>query len=218
MEKLKSLLFWNKNKLPSKQETRTEFDWSQLERDANTSNEKIQKIAQVVRSQEMVTPSPQLFSRILAEVDQEPGQTWKSNPWIWGTPVMLLIFTLLWLILQPGYHLQWNTQGNQPATFRIYRASAETMVFKLIEELPARSDQQTYQYADTLILPWQTYQYLIEIRDQNGNIITSRASMQNSWIPLVTQITILLTGFMLTFGIITITQEYKPTKRLKLLV
>ena len=202
MKKLKSLLQWQADK-------------PLAEKDPFSADE---KILQAVRSQEMQTPSPHVLIRLLDEVGRPPKQFWLSQPWLWGIPMMMLIFSLLWLVLQPGNQLQWVAVGSQPATFRIYRAPARTMAFELIEELPANPHQQTYQYADALVFPGLTYQYRIEVRDQRGNTISSSTAISNAWMTSATQIAILLTGFMLTFGIITIVEEIKPSAQLNLLV
>jgi hypothetical protein len=215
MKKLKSFIRWHTNQKPSEQTVTFKDSRLHLDAEANFTQERVQKVARAVRSQDVHTPSPQVIDRILSEVNSVSKYRWAETPWVWGIPVMLVIFSLLWLLLQPGNQLQWFTQGNQPATFKIYRAPAGTAAFKLIEEVPATPYQLTYQYADTLVLPGQTYEYLIEVRDQHGNTITSRTAISNTRLTSIIQIAILLTGFMLTFGIITIVQEHTPSPRLK---
>lgn len=211
MNKFKSLLPWSTNDSIAEKETCSEdASWQRLTI-PDIPYEKIQKVAQTIRSQKLHTPSPEVITKILAKADQPVRNRWIFTSWLWGIPLMLLIFSLLWLVLQPGNQLQWVALGNRPATFHIYRAPSGTNGFKLIEELPVNPTQQSYQYADAFVLPGQNYQYRIEVRDQSGNTITSSTAIGNTWMTSVSQIAILLTGFMLTFGIITIVEEIKPS-------
>ena len=86
------------------------------------------------------------------------------------------------------------------------------MDFTLIKELPASHTQQTYQFSDYLIVPGQNYQYIVEVLDQNGNTAFSQAVISQSMISLVAQAAILLTSFMLVFGLITVSEGNKPNR------
>jgi hypothetical protein len=104
--------------------------------------------------------------------------------------------------------LQWSSIENTPASFRIYRAAAGSEQFELIEELPASPHQHSYHFSDFLLIPGRNYQYLIEVRDQWGNTSLSQVAMSDSTMILASQIALLLTSFMVTFGLITIMQEF----------
>ena len=93
---------------------------------------------------------------------------------------MLLIFMLLWLIVQPVTQLHWSTNGNAPELFRIYRSQVGVGQYQLIEELAAIPSQQIYQYSDLVVVPGRNYQYIIEVRDQSGNTSLSQTVMSNS--------------------------------------
>ena len=122
---------------------------------------------------------------------------------------MFFIFIILWLVVQPGTLLQWTINGNSPESFLIYRASEGSTQFVLIDELSATPSQINYQYADVLVVPGQTYHYLIEIRDQYGNSIRSQATTNDSQMAAASQIALFLTSFILTLGIIKVLQEVK---------
>ena len=131
---------------------------------------------------------------------------------------MLLIFILLWLIVQPVTQLQWSTNGNAPELFRIYRSQVGDEQYQLIEEMPAIPSQQIYQYSDLIVVPGRNYQYIIEVHDQSGNTSLSQTVMSNSLMTLAAQISILLTSIVLTFGLVALTLEVKSFPQLQLTV
>jgi hypothetical protein len=214
MDKNRSLLPWYFNHTLSESERSVVETWLQSDPDAKARYQGIRQSAQIITTQEEQAPPAQVRTRLLAQIRKQPVRTkYSSHPWIWGVPMMLLIFILLWLMVQPGTQLQWTVSGNTPADFRIYRAPAGSGQFTLIEEMPAAPAQQTYQYADYLVVPGQNYQYRIEVRDQSGNTSLSQTAVSDSLMTLAAQIAILLTSFMLTFGIITVSQEIRQIQQ-----
>ncbi len=177
------------------------------------------QLSQILHSQTSHAPSSKAKDLLLNKVHNRSIQT-KSGvfPWLWGGPTMLLIFILLWLIVQPVTQLQWSTNGNTPELFRIYRSQAGDGQYELIEELPAIPTQQIYQYSDLIVVPGRNYQYKIEVRDQSGNTSLSQTVMSNSLMTFAAQISILLTSMVLTFGLITLTQEVKSFHQLQFTV
>ena len=219
MDKNQSLLPWYINHTLYESEKNVIEAWLQRDSDAKMLHQEIQQFAQIISGQETKSPPTRVRTNLLIRVREQPSQSIAgTHPWVWGIPLMLLIFLLLWLVVQPVTQLRWSTSGNLTATFRIYRAPAGSGNFSLIKELPASPTQQTYQFADLFVVPGQDYQYIIEISDQSGNTTISQTEMSNSLMTLAAQIAILLTSFMLTFGIITVTQEIKSSPQLGLLV
>jgi len=217
MDKNKSLISWHINDTLDESEKSAVEDWLQNQHSAKGHYQAAQKYFKAVRSQEVMAPSIQVKTRLFERIQENPIRSNNSiHPWFWGGPIMLLTFILLLFVIQPSTKLHWTTSGNTPSAFRIYRAPAGTGHYQLIEELPATSTQQTYQYTDYLVIPGRNYQYIIEVRDQIGNTIFSQATMSDSLMTLASQIAILLTSFMLTFGMITLIEDIKHPLRLNL--
>ena len=218
MKKQEKLLPWYINNTLSEEEKTSVEEW--LERDirAAAKHHKVQQIATVVESSKKLSPSTRIDTRSLIRSHESNGRNWKAKPFVWGTPIAVIVFLLLWLFLQPGPHLQWSIQGVGVAAFRIYRAPLGSEQFELIEELPAEPTQQTYQYADSFVAPWKSYQYLIEVRDSNGTTILRRAATNDSLMTITPHIAILLTSLFLTFGMISLTQEIKLSRHYFLIV
>jgi len=215
MDKDKLLLPWYINETLSDREKTSVEMLIQVDPDAKLDYQSTQRASQVIRTQDFHVPSNHVRKQLLALVHEQPSRSKiKFHNWLWGAPIMLLISIILWLIVQPGTLLRWSINGDTPATFRIYRAPVGSTQFVLIDELKATPQQPSYQYADLLVVPGQTYQYMIEIRDQNGITIRSQAAISNSQMTFAAQIALLLTSLIFTFGIIKITQEIKSFPQL----
>jgi hypothetical protein len=174
-----------------------------------------QHISKILQEQESLTPSNRVKDHLLNIVHNQPIRPKNTiHPWLWGGPLTILIFIILWLVVQPGTLLQWSINGISSESFLIYRAPEGSSQFVLIDELSAIPAQPNYQYADTLVVPGQTYQYLIEVRDQHGNTTRSQATTNDSQMALAAQIALFLTSIILTFGIIKVVQEIKTFPQL----
>jgi hypothetical protein len=211
MDEHKSILPWYINKTLTENEKNSVEFWIQQNPKGQQEYQTAHRISQITKTQEEYEPSKEVKTRIFSQIQQKKStaRQYSPNTLIWGGPILVLIFILLWLIIQPGTQLQWSTIGSTPASFRIYRAAAGSEQFELIEELPASSHHNSYYYSDFLLVPGQNYQYIIEVRDQWGNTSLSQVAMSDSMMILASQIALLLTSFMLTFGLITIMQESK---------
>jgi hypothetical protein len=211
MDPQKSLLPWYINKTLTENEKNSVEDWIHRDTKGQKEYQTAHRISQIVKTQEEYEPSREVKTRIFSQIQQKKStaRQYSPNTLIWGGLIMVMIFILLWLIVQPGTQLQWSTIGNTSASFRIYRAAAGNEQFELIEELPASPHQHSYHFSDFLLIPARNYQYIIEVRDQWGNSSLSQVAMSDSTMILASQIALLLTSFMLTFGLITIIQEFK---------
>ncbi len=165
-----------------------------------------------------MTPSLQVRAKIISDIQQPAVQQNSFSQWIWGVPLATLIFALLWLMIQPGNQLQWSVNGSEAAAFRVYRAPIGDTTFEFVDELPADPAQQSYQFADPLMIPGLNYNYAIETIDQFGNISISQVAASNSMMNFAAQIAILLTSFFLAFGMITIAQEITSPSQLYLVL
>lgn len=210
MNKNKELLPWYINRTLSEKESQSVEAWLQGDPGAGIHQNSIKQIARVINSQETITPSQHVRARILSDIQQPTRSRINTSQWVWGIPLVVLFFALLWLMIQPGNQLQWSVQGSDAAAFRVYRAPIGQSDFEFIEELPASPSQEIYHFADPLILPGQNYHYAIETVDQSGNTSISRVVINNSFMAAAAQFAILLTSLMLTFGMITIAKEFEP--------
>ena len=206
----KDLLPWYLNESLTTKEKEAVEAWLQRDEHAQRFHEATQITRKAVVSQAPQTPSRQVETQLLAKIRQpQPRKSFLSAPLAWGLPVAALLFALLWLLVRPGTQLRWSVDGDNLSAFRIYRAPAGSTTFELIEELPASVEQQTYQYSDLAVFPGQTYHYVLEITDRNGRTTLSPVIANNSISTFAAQFAILLTSFVLTFGMITIAQEIK---------
>jgi len=206
----KELLPWYLNESLTTKEKEAVEAWLQRDEQAQGMQETADIIREAIVSQPNQAPSRQVKTQLLAKIHQpQPRKSFLSAPLAWGLPVATLLFALLWLLVRPGTQLQWSVDGDNLSAFRIYRAPAGSTTFELIEELPASVEQQTYEYSDLAVFPGQTYHYVLEITDRNGRTTLSPVIANNSLSTFAAQFAILLTSFVLTFGMITIAQEIK---------
>jgi hypothetical protein len=214
MDKNKPLLPWYINRtLPERERDAVEV-WLQRDPDAKTHYQETQQLAQIVQSQVKKTPHDHTRTSLLLQIRQQPIRSDIGiHPWFWATPLMLLIFSILWLIVQPGTQLRWSTSGNMPAAFRIYRAPAGSQSYQLLKEITVNSLQYRYQFTDrTAVLPGQTYNYVIEAIGNNGGKSISPIVSSNTLEVFTAHLALLLTSLILTFCTITIVQEITPFK------
>ena len=211
MNKNKFLLPWYVNNTLSEKETLLVESWLQSDSEADAHQNSVQQVAAAAVSQVEHPPSRQVEIQLFTQIRQPVTKPVDWQAWAWGAPVAALLFVILWLVIQPGVQLQWSVGGDQLSAFRIYRAPVGSASFELLEEIPA-AGQQTYQYADWAVFPGQTYRYRVEAVDQSGSTALSTAVASSTWIAFAAQTAILLTSFMLAFGIVTIVQEIKVPK------
>ena len=205
-DKNQPLLPWYINNTLTEAESHNIVVWLQDSPEAHAHCDSVQQISRVIAAQETVAPSIRVRSEIIAGIQQPVAKRKALVRWIWGIPLTVLFFVLLWLVIQPGNQLQWRTAGYEAAVFRIYRAKQGTTDFELLDEIQASPEQNIYQYADPVVLPGQNYHYVVEVTDQFGNSSSNQIAVNDSALVFAAQFAILLTSFMLTFGIITITQ------------
>jgi len=215
MEKTNLLIPWYLNETLSESEKIAVQNLINHHQDSLEDYQITQLISKILQSQESIAPSNRVKNHLLNIEHHQPMRS-KNNThaWLWGVPMMIFVFIILWLVVQPGTLLHWSINGNLPESFLIYRAPEGSNQFVLIDELSAIPSQPEYQYTDIITVPGQTYQYLIEVRDQNGVTTRSQATTNDSQMALAAQIALFLTSFILTFGIIKVVQEIKTFPKL----
>lgn len=114
-----------------------------------------------------------------------------------GASIAVLVFIILWSLVQPGVRLLWSVHGPIPAEFRIYRAPLGSESFILIRELRAHGDIQLYHYTDIFIIPGSIYTYRVEVLDERGSVGFSQLIVEDTWYALPWQLSILLTSVII---------------------
>lgn len=204
------LLPWYINESLSADEQKNVEAWLQRDPKAAVVLHTTQQIASTATTQDHKEPALRVESHLLARIRQPKGKQAGIFQWAWSFPLAVLIFAVLWAFVQPGTQLQWSVTGDDLAAFRVYRAPADSTTFELLDEVPAASEKTKYEFTDgSALLPGKPYHYVIEIVAQNGRTAVSPAVVSNTLITLSSQFAILLTSFMLTFGMITIVRELK---------
>jgi hypothetical protein len=125
-----------------------------------------------VKGQIVHTPDLILKQRILARIKYEStSSVFKIHPY--ALVLAFVVCVLLWAAIRPGIALQWNVTNDSVQKFRIYRAVQGETEYRLISELPASGDLRQYSYVDMLMLPWQSYSYVVVGIREGGNLAPS---------------------------------------------
>lgn len=129
-----------------------------------------------VAGQPVVEPPVEVHSRVMARIrqPQRASAQLTGRAWLGAGGLALVILALLWIVVQPGVVLAWDS-GDVPASaYRVYRAPLDSSEFELVAEVPT-SESSAYTYVDLFLLPWQAYTYRVEGMAANGQMVTSQA-------------------------------------------
>jgi hypothetical protein len=204
------LLPWYLNGSLGIQDRQSVSAWLCCDAVAYDTRHEVQQIAAMVRTQKVQSPSAGIDVLLFAKI-KEQNRKRRLHQWAWSIFAAALFFVLLWLIIQPGVWLRWSVRGSEAAEFRVYRAPVGSNSFKLVAEIPALTGRYRYQYRDLGVLPGKSCHYAVEIVDWAGNTSYSPVVATNPWESLTVYVTIMLTSFVLAFGMITI---IKPELRI----
>ena len=158
-------------------------------------------------------PSSRVEIRLFNQISTPKRQSVKLLRWAWSIPLAILLFAILWMVSQPGAQLAWTATDSELTEFRIYRSAIGRNGYELVEEMPANDNQGHYQFSDHRLIPGLTYTYIIEGITTNGNSVRTSALTIRTISTLASQFAILLTSFILTFGMITIAKELKKSSQ-----
>lgn len=186
--------------------------WVRRDSVATEDLDQLLVVRNAINAQPVFSPSPEVWKRIQASTTTSPElSTSASKPqvfwkaWAVGMALIVLSFLLLWYALPPGVTLQWTTHGEQPAAFRIYRATSTSQQFELLDEMSA-SDRVTslearvYTYRDIILLPGQEYVYRVEMIDHNG-LVFSQTIMSSAAQALPGQLALLFAMLLVFYGL-----------------
>jgi len=218
MKKQKDLLPWFINESLSADEQQWVETWLQHNPEASSLWNDTQRIASAISSQEATTPDSLIESRLFTKIRQasENRKSFNILQWAWSLPLAAILVVILLVLVQPVTQLQWSVRDDNLAAFRVYRATAGSTTFELLGELPAADGQTNYEFTDeTSSFSIKNYHYVIAIVTQNGSTAVSPAVSSNTLMTFASQFALLLTSFILTFGMITVVKELKISNNYK---
>lgn len=132
-----------------------------------------EKAAELLNKQPMYQPNPVIEQKILSRV-QIGLKTFHIKPHPYALIIALTLLIILWSIIRPGIVLQWTIADIQLNDIRIYRTVQGREEFQIIYEARVQNRSNVYTFTDLLILPWQTYTYVLNGYNQDGISIASQ--------------------------------------------
>jgi hypothetical protein len=194
--------------------------WLTTDAEAREELLQLQIMRSMVRGQSQINPSPSIYKKIVTAEHSAAVRrtsTWRPSL-IWVPIVLLLILAgiLLWHVLPPGLVVQWSVQGKAPATFRVYRAPAESSEiddFTLIGELAAESGVVDYGFTDLRLIPGQSFSYRVEAISDVGQLAASQAMVGDSLDALPGQLLLILIAAATLLGLLSAARQYRYSSR-----
>ena len=173
------------------------------------------KVSAVVAVQPTYTPSPEVEKCILARLTSRVY--WSPKHFhAYAILFALVILLGLWYVVKPGIVLEWSVQYSSIYTFHIYRAIEDTGNSKLIYTTTSPEPISSNRYVDMLLLPWQSYTYIIEgvQNEGEGEIAQTASGSAADVLPihlLLLTISIIL-GYQSTWLILVASQHKRMAK------
>jgi hypothetical protein len=131
--------------------------------------------------------------------------------WAAGFGISLLVFTILWQLVNPGVELQWALNVSMPATFRIYRSPRTDSEPVLVQEIQVQANGKDFHFVDKFIPPALMHTYIIEGVDPTGETVDSKSLSVDTSNVLLTQLAILAVSLLLGWEIVMASSFLKPT-------
>jgi hypothetical protein len=170
------------------------------------NDEKARDIANVwhqifdnIHRQPRLTPPPNFISTVTSRLSERPKLIFHHTR-LFALLLSALILIALWIGVQPGIVLQWRVQDQSLNSFRILRAETGKQNYKLISEITAQAGISQYTYVDLLMVPWQSYTYMIEGIQSEGTGVLSQVVTGNPINALPGQIAIVIISLCIGFG------------------
>jgi len=187
--------------------------WLRLDKHSRGMVEGLLHLKRAVELESLPQPSPAAWQGIrsrLEPVQPRPAaRIFRAYPMAIGVGILILmtIAVFFWQALPPGIVLQWSLEGEQPATFNVYRAERSpgaadsALEFDLLEQIPANSGSGVYRFTDLSLLPGESYIYRVEALGPEGQTFTSSFVSGNSLQALPGQLAFLLVFALLAIGL-----------------
>jgi hypothetical protein len=154
-----------------------------------------------VRGQASHTPPTFVRLQLMAKISPDRGVR-PALRWALSAALGMIVFILLWGIVQPGIVLRWVWQPGDVESFQVYRAPQNSDQFTFVSEIPTQESLTEYTLVDSLLLPGQTYTYQIIGFDSDGKSIFSQMVRDNSLAALPGQIALIVASLVITIGLI----------------
>jgi hypothetical protein len=154
-----------------------------------------------VRGQTSHTPPTLVRLQLMAKISPDQ-QTRPAFRWAVGAVLGMVIFGLLWGVVQPGIVLQWVWKNLDVETFQVYRASKGNDNFTLVSEIPTNKASSKYKFVDSKLLPGQTYTYKIQAVTSEGELAFSEFVTDSAVPALPGQLALIMTSLMLAYGLV----------------
>jgi hypothetical protein len=208
-QETQKLLPWYINQTLASNEIEEVENWLFLSKELNQETLQIyQQIALGLTKQVEFQPSLKIKDTVLSRISRA-GFGFILARWAIGIGLVITIFIGLIFTFRPGIELQWTVLGNDLSGFEIYRASQGSESFEFIHELSKDPNSNRYQYLDPLFFPGQTVRYEIVAVDISGLPIYRQTLLSKTTHVFASQIALLLTSIILSFGVLTISQEWR---------
>lgn len=168
------------------------------------------QVASLVAVQPALHPSPDAWQKTLAAVRHLPQPARRpAITWHWQPSAGLLslaVLILLWLVVRPGVLLQWTVNTEGLTAYRLYRAPVGSSDYTLIGELPVQPGLSQYQYTDALLVPGQTYSYVVEGVRNGSRYFVSGAVTAAAGQALPAQIALIFASVMIGYALYLLVQ------------
>lgn len=196
---LYELIPWYVNNTLSATDKKIVEEWLNTDDNARDIADKWYLLFDNIHNQPKLNPPPNMISNITSRLKERPQLLVHFAP-LFGLFLSALILVVLWIGVQPGIVLQWKVKDQSLTSFRILRAEIGKQNYKLLSEIPALSGSSQYIYVDLLMVPWQTYTYIIEGIQSEGNGVLSQVVTGNPIIALPGQIAVIIISLCIGFG------------------
>ncbi len=188
---------------------------SQLRRQAET----IQVYYSALKEQPMEAPAPIVRQRIMAAINRDTVAARRTNPLVLYPAALMLAFAVLivlWMVIRPGNVLEWTVTDLGIQEFQVYRAPLGGSDFELVSTIPVRSQKVQYTFVDALLIPGQSYTYLVKGVQSSGQSLLSQTIAADGADALMGQILLILTSLVVGYLGVTLVQNFPLTVRKEL--
>lgn len=160
---------------------------------------KWKKIGSLVKQQSVYQPDAGIEKRLLAVITRQTVNPIR-NIHIYAIIIAMLILVVSWFVVRPGIVVEWKVNNDKFNTFRIYRAEENSDNYQIVYETSTASRNKEYQFIDAVLLPWHSYTYFVEGRDDLETIAFSQTLTGHAINVLPTWIAIIIlsacTGYL----------------------
>ncbi len=170
---VRDMLPWYVNGTLSPAEQEAVEAWLARHPEAYAEVEALRALHRAVAAQPTITPPKEVWNRLRAHVGRQQMGWPRWLVWAWGSVLAVGIFLLLWALVQPGIVLRWQVNSTDPAVVRVWRVVGEGDLVPLAM-ISLSPNQRVGAFVDSLVRPWKTYTYRVEVWDKRGQLAWGR--------------------------------------------